>query len=854
MADDFTDLVLFPHCDVHAVLDGAKPLTLKVFRRRRHESNPRRYRLDPNPVTDAVYEFMAPHRDPGKRFDGLPTVDPATGQVTATEPGVYLFQIRAGDDYIVGRLQVHNRIMNWWFGNNSITTALDPEIYHAQPTLYARFINEPTGTDLVGDITGHGYVALTPDHPDTVVVNEHGRLRGVAVTDPDGVHHPVSITGNYRDMVRSLAVRVVDYGKVRTDLDASLRNNVSQSSELQNILFLPEGFTDAEKTKFYEFAYRATDLIFDNATPRHEPYGLLREHFNVFNSFVPSEENGVTCGFRVTDRATGRVPTGLAIPFDMRVNSKKPKLYTMAALVARVGLPQRNEAREHLAELWNRQGLPDFDPTRVDGETVDAWKGLQCTGMLHVRDTVFGLVLGGRFADRASGKSTATNPAVVKPALDRSSEAMTRFIGRVYEFYTTALNRHLGFDPRRHPPELYANSRRPNPDNSVLRLAAGLKFKGESGTLYDIGKAWFFDDSVFQRSRGLVGLIVYDYLSGGTNMNGLTIAAQTVASKNRVVYEYGGPSDGIDPQRMFRKIPKFAEEPDGLADTIAHEFGHSFNLGDEYEEFDGDAPEYDLPWDNVTLYSSIRSNSPPPRAIDPAKVEWLKLPAILISSTLSADSQERNNGIEVNVGALDIGAWIFAQLRQFPVRLQNFDPRPNGRQFPFPTTPQQQLNGLVVVDNDVTRGTIVLGGSALPPRPFPTFKKGSAVFVPMQDGAGKEIPVVRKSVLKFLQEHRTPLNKNREHFHFSEEADVPVRIPGQRKPAQPSTMIGVFEGADHFAGAAYRPAGACKMRNSSARDDYSAFCFVCKWLIVNRIDPGFHALVRGMFYPEHNHD
>jgi hypothetical protein len=41
--------------------------------------------------------------------------------------------------------------------------------------------------------------------------------------------------------------------------------------------------------------------------PRHQPYGLLADSFNVFMSFVPSHDQLLTCGFRVTDN-TDRPP------------------------------------------------------------------------------------------------------------------------------------------------------------------------------------------------------------------------------------------------------------------------------------------------------------------------------------------------------------------------------------------------------------------------------------------------------------------------------------------------------------------------------------------------------------------
>src|SRR5262245_56823045 len=177
------DIVLYPHCDLHVVVNGP-PLRLRV------DSRSRKGPTDPLPLAftlvdctaQCVFEFFAPHSPVGSRLDNCPTVDPTTGLVTATVPGVYLFQVRFGNHYHVGRLQVHNQVLGWWFGNGSITTALDANFAHAQPSIYASFTPD-AGTDPVGDITGHGYVTLTSNHPARFVVTPAGRLRGVAEGD-----------------------------------------------------------------------------------------------------------------------------------------------------------------------------------------------------------------------------------------------------------------------------------------------------------------------------------------------------------------------------------------------------------------------------------------------------------------------------------------------------------------------------------------------------------------------------------------------------------------------------------------------------------------------------------------------
>ena len=190
------DIVVFPNCDLHVALNGAPQLTIRIFRR-----DPA---LDGSfTLTDVTsscsFDFFAPHNAVGNRLQQFATIDPPTGLVTPTAVGTNLIQIRFNRHYIIARLQVHDRILGWWFGNSSITTALDTRFAHAQPSIYASFSDDPSGTDLVGDITGHGYVTLTADinNPVIFTVNADGRLQGVS-------EGPSNLTGNFLGVTHTL--------------------------------------------------------------------------------------------------------------------------------------------------------------------------------------------------------------------------------------------------------------------------------------------------------------------------------------------------------------------------------------------------------------------------------------------------------------------------------------------------------------------------------------------------------------------------------------------------------------------------------------------------------------------------
>lgn len=828
-------------------ITGTPPLKLRLFSRVDvlDPGPPRPYVL--TQVSFAGIDFFAPHNAPRDRRKNLPSVDLDTGLVTAKTPGVYLFQVRAGDHYLVGRLQVHNKIVGWWFGNDSITTAVDGTIFHAQPSIYARFEDDPaTGTDLVGDITGHGYFLLTSSDQTKFVTNADGRLRGVAETADSPAPLP-QVSGTFLNQNNKLTVRVVDYSKTRTGLTPLFAPNVAHANDTHNVVFLAEGFLQGDAALFEDVvAVEVTEDLFHK--PRHQPFAMLNGSFNVFQTFAPSQQEAVTCGFRVTDTAVGPIPVGTPIPYENRISANHD-LYTVKELVTRVGLPMRREQRQDLKRIWSEQDLHDFIPAKVDDALIDTWKAQQSEGILHARDTFFGLHLGRRLADRPSGAGPVPPP----PNGDTAGDAgLQKFIARVYEFYQTPLTRVLTPDPRRHPPELQAPGVT-NPLTSIMRFLAGLQYRFAPN--YPVGQTWVPDDTQFKPSRGLVAIIAFDDIIGGNGLNNGTLTALTVNSKPSLSFVYADSPTKLE----MRRTPAVEALVDQLTDTIAHEFGHSFNLGDEYEEIDGDDPDgpkvnEDVTFDNLTVLNFIRAGRPDSRNIDPNRVKWLHLPRARLSDRLVVASTAVAGGIVVTIDPRLIGKWVRAKADQdstqfADVSLRNANVTPTGQQLPLQVTTDQILTGLTILQIDETLGTILLSSPGLP-LPIPTFAKGSSVFLPLRDKNGQPVRMADSRVLNFLEGNHTPLNLDLDAVHVSRNVDQPVDIPGIGMPRLSPRLVGVYEGANLFAGGYYRPTGECKMRNNAGVNDAGEFCFVCKWLIVNRVDPGYHSIISARFYPE----
>jgi hypothetical protein len=160
------------------------------------------------------------------------------------------------------------------------------------------------------------------------------------------------------------------------------------------------------------------------------------------------------------------------------------------------------------------------------------------------------------------------------------------------------------------------------------------------------------------------------------------------------------------------------------------------------------------------------------------------------------------------------------------------------------------LEGLDIEDVFPGEGTIFLGGAKLPPSPIPVFPAGSVVFLPKRDASDNLVFVVEKKVIDALKSSHLPLNKDPDREHVKKDADDPVDIPNFKPPCKSYKLVGIYEGASGWTGMVYRPAGLCKMRKSTdAGQGDGEFCHVCKYLIVNRVDPGNHALMDKKYYP-----
>ncbi|VAW76522.1 hypothetical protein MNBD_GAMMA12-3966 [hydrothermal vent metagenome] len=837
-------LRVFPHCDIHLTLDNpaTRSISFTVFQLL-NAVGP--YTL--SPITNTCTpRYFAPHATVGSRLQRFANVDVTTGTITATGIGTNLVILETADTYIVIRIQVHQNILAWWFGNEKITTAQDPIYAHSQPSIYAMFSDDTTGTDRVGDITGHNFVRLSSG--DTTILadpNSDGRIRGVAEGETD-------LEGSFLSITETIDVRVINYAQTRNILEPVKFGDMPNAANIHNILFVAEGFTAADEAKFDQIVTQvSTDLFLKQ---RHEPYGTLSSSINVFKAFTASNDRLVTCGFQVADNQISALSKGTPIPYEHKVSGDN---YLVSELVRRVGLPMRGEDRNvrDLKDLWNSQGLNNFDDAKVSIRLVNAWKNSHSLGFLETRDTFFGMILGSRWADN---NSTLGAP-LAAVANDDDSAPLKAFVKRAYTFYSgKKAARSITMDPRRHPPELLFGDSRAT---SFMSFVGGLGAAAPNQTL---GSAWV-PDGTFKKSRGLIAMISNEHMHAGTNLNSSTLTANTI-NQDALLNATYVPNPNANIKKLRRDVPdNLSPSLDAMINTVAHEFGHSFNLGDEYEEFveysnfaterlnpsDTTSNFFDN-YDNIASLEVIfddanylTNNS---REIDPSKLKWNILPRIKLSAKLTSATQMNGGNLEVTVNSREANSWEAIRVAGDEVHLRRIVMQTDqGQQLPLSMTAADLLTGLTIVSVDESNGTIVLS-SAGTLVPSPSFPEGASLYVPLKI-AGVMQNVIEDKVFTELVSSKLPLNKDTDTSAVSKKADFPHRISDFKPPCQSARLVGLFEGGATWTGLVYRPAGTCKMRTSSGGEEHGEFCYVCKWLITNRVDPGKHHVIHTNFYP-----
>jgi hypothetical protein len=776
---------------------------------------------------------------------------------------------------------------------------VDPLLAHTQPTVLGLFglTDEATADSVVGDITGHGYVTLRSADPTICAVDAtySGRLRGVAVGETE-------VTGRlvrpFADVPNEqpLAVRVTDphaapdneLHPVRVNRDVDARTKL-------NLVFLAEGFTGpssptgaADRERFDKAVIELTDGLFSQV--RHQPYKLLSSHFNVWSHYTPSRHRGLTPGPELTrnwvadsgdDEADEVAATRIRF-IPERVyppDGSEPEAYSLQDLLLLVGLPEPDDHRtvEQLRAAWSDDDslptLMGYDDDLAKTNVIESWRRLHSRGIAVAIDTAYGLIHGSRWGDRMS-VSDERSDMVRQPGAGATEEARAAFARRMHRWFKPpSVVRHLGADPRRCAPE-YRRARLRLLVNYVTRLGdpdTRPPYRAIGRLLDPNTPIESSGDERHFNSAGLLCVLINSSRPGGTAEH--QVAFRLSLGGKRNLSPSNGSTGGI---RFLRHgAHNDYQVKKGLTDTLAHELGHSFyGFGDEYEEERGAASRDAEERDNIThadtvMVQGITEDLEFPTPIDPERIKWASLHRIQQADTVVRRTEFRDaagpggsNQIVVTLAKGRAERWQKAREEEELVYLRRLNVETRKHQLPIRREDLYEELTIHSIPDD--RTIILFSEDGLAQvSPFPP---GSVLYIPKRSRFnGVPLALVHEQVFEYMEtrswneddpefpvgralteNHHTSEDEDDEDPKHSDKVDKtrdrPPSIPGFVAPCQPHKLIGLYEGGFTSTRRAYRPAGDCKMRASryEARKHDGEFCFVCKYLQVNLVDPSLH--------------
>jgi hypothetical protein len=788
--------------------------------------------IDPNfPLAQFPLQFD-PHFKGAPNAQGV-QVDTTTGVVTASPaptPNLRSFVMTARQTgtslETVIRFHVRESIKKIWLTPSSLTTHEGAD--ECRFTVLAQFDD-----DTVGDITD--WPQLTYDvsnpsslppaaiavhvfnrgddfngAPETIGGRVHGRV--IPGETPDQPHDvvvtlqlanpPTNLTATAKVFTRpswidvakdpSTEVRWVAGPQVPNinDFSSSKADSIASVTKSRaNILFISEGFAKED-----DFRKKVVELTVKElrTQDQHEPFKLLSGSINYWSVFVPTNDEGVGI---LGENAiiAGKKPSASAVPLPVAPTLTQ---WTIQNMVHEAGLPLPADPPAANAAAWFAGRAPFFNipPTvSVDPGSLSDWNDLRQRTLLNERNTPFGIA----HYDRplASGQGIGEERLV--------------------------------HDPRRIS------------ELSIKAFVENLQFNG-----FPIGSTW---EEQSGPDFGRVCFVCHSSKTGGTAVRAYFAAGTGQAAGARVTAATTTPGMDVVPRPIDTSfsVPIYTS-------VVSHECGHALGLGDEYGGGDTfDVNVHSIPdGPNLQVDTLLAPTDPATglRSFDTGKIKWL-WPRVTKAGVLIAqpDFQGDPDPVEflIRLSAGDGKAFAKDDL----VRI---------RQSPVHTAPANDpFAGILlridlpVRGDDISVAYVNPGGPHVDLSLINPAKR--LVLICTSIKPNTEFALVADPILNQIANSNGPLNAAAGSNHAAcvvgagSSVMTPKNLPKlTRSPKTKADIIGLYEGGGYHDCGVFRPAGRCRLRTGFLAT--IPFCHVCRYIIVDAIDPRKHGDLDSRFY------
>lgn len=807
---------LYPSCDLHFYV-GAPGVQMRAFGRGPGGwgdlSTAQNFTMQLTPVppapSPAIVTLSGTRIDPGVEGVQLATLGFSSPDFTPPNLSVAI------------RATVHHELRALFLPVSALT--LETGRSDRVLTVYGQFA-DAGGALSTFDITRHDYLqyAITPSTgaSDAVASVNDGRITTGSAAGTSLI--TVSATGGPSVLLAVTVVAPPTEREIKRLFEGAMLRK-------RSVLFVSEGFTAAEQPRFETTSRELAVQLFQHTAP----YDVMRESFDVYALFAPSAECGVTLGPPIvpvaSPNSTLSIPVGAELP--LSIPGVQSQDFTLEELVNRLQAP--TSVTPPLTFAQARAAMGNAGNLALSQVTFDTWQLLSnLPPQARVRETAFGFMLGERhYSTAISLRDGSTN-------LDVMFELLASRVG----------TRTPWFDDRRLP-DLVAGV---DPNTAHVeqqdRLVRTLRPPGGAA---GFGAVWASGGDSF----GLVVYVVnHDYFGGlgQEGYVGLSTGAGVVLSvvPSMAVAGLFDVEPVPVPLSVQAAQQGFQQRPTrSLADVLAHEFGHTApisGLNDEYTE--GKrwiASPDDVAFAESGLNTQVLANAVATGgahsgvAIDPDRLKWNweRAAAAAEIEDLGASGSELRIVLNAENWARwpkdSVGRSVLLRKRRTTLEMG---------------VPKSDL--LVIQSLDSANQVIqVSTGTSSATAMVTVFGVDSVVVMPVVDAASAIRRIVDPLVINALANGPfAPApgcipNPN----------PAPPAIPAFQMPRDHSKLIAAYETAAHFNCGAIRPSADCKMRTAGSTDARFVpvdFCFVCKYVIAETVDPGSHGELDRTGYPK----
>ena len=707
------------------------------------------------------------------------------------------------------RIHVHGSVDKIWLTPANLTIRR-PVATGDVDTSYGFSVRAQFDDGVVGDVTSSEQISFSPDTHFYVRPHENEHRIRLPASAGVGSRIPVTVTtvpdwGSVSSANDAHHLIVVEPWATEPNVPmaewldgkADVMNGSVKPETVPNVLFIAAGFADADVFKTIMKMIHS-GLVSDSMVL---PFSFLKTSMAYWHLPITAAENGPSVQCEVSTFKRGN--TTFAAPLPQALPPPSTGEWSVASLIYLAGLPVPDDVNRTMPELNDRWDdvMPDIPERVVMLSVVDEWLALANRTFIDEVDNFPNMSIGSPpEADSQEDLGMGLH------SLRADDDERLAFLKRV-----TA-----------------------KPIGTMPPITLGLPPPEEG-----LGNLWAQDHAAFpfDHTRFVVTLANSQLGRANSGINTRLAMPGGDFDDANPGFAVLPVADGRNALRLNLPQPTIAQIAPDTWYVIAHELAHKFDLDDEYvEQADTLAGTDDLSDANTTAAAIVLKADGSVR-LDKIKWNWHRARKAVVTTGKIVPLGGKRFQVPVGFAAgfqLAVGEAVLLRKRVQRAVIKG-----------APKTSVEFKIESLGADGD----KIVLAATASVSS-LDDFGAGSVLYKPFAAPsdvvpARPYLTLVSPAAERIMRDAiKGPLNgvacNAAMNAAIRASAEVPAAAdPLNRvKPQDLVSLVGVYHGGAAFACGVLRPAGQCMMRGT--HDMFTVFCPVCRFVLVEQIDPEQH--------------